>query len=299
MRDISFMNDYLVRGLGFNGQVRVFAARTTATVGEAQRRHDTWPVVSAALGRSMTAAVMMGAMLKGEEKITIKIEGNGPIGPMVIDSNAHGEVRGFVTNPHVHFDLNEQGKLDVRAGVGTEGALTIVKDLGLRDMFSGQTPIVSGEIAEDFTYYFATSEQVPSSVGLGVLVNPDNTILAAGGFILQLMPGCEEETINEIEQHLATIEPVSKMIEKGFTPEQILEAVLGNGHLQILDSMPVEFKCQCSKERFGAAILGLGIAEIKEMIEEDNSADAQCHFCLETYHFSKEELEGFIDELKS
>ena len=143
-----------------------------------QRRHDTWPVVSATLGRSMTAAVMMGAMLKGEEKITIKIEGNGPIGPMVIDSNAHGEVRGFVTNPHVHFDLNEQGKLDVRAGVGTEGALTIVKDLGLRDMFSGQTPIVSGEIAEDFTYYFATSEQVPSSVGLGVLVNPDNTILA-------------------------------------------------------------------------------------------------------------------------
>ena len=186
----------------------------TATVGEVQRRHDTWPVVSAALGRSMTAAVMMGAMLKGEEKITIKIEGNGPIGPMVIDSNAHGEVRGFVTNPHVHFDLNEQGKLDVRAGVGTEGALTIVKDLGLRDMFSGQTPIVSGEIAEDFTYYFATSEQVPSSVGLGVLVNPDNTILAAGGFILQLMPGCEEETITEIEQHLATIEPVSKMIEK-------------------------------------------------------------------------------------
>ncbi|KPN96180.1 Hsp33 family molecular chaperone HslO [Lysinibacillus sp. ZYM-1] len=293
------MKDYLVRGLGFNGQVRVFAARTTATVAEAQRRHDTWPVVSAALGRSMTAAVMMGAMLKGEEKITIKIEGNGPIGPMVIDSNAYGEVRGFVTNPHVHFDLNEHGKLDVRAGVGTEGALTIVKDIGLRDMFSGQTPIVSGEIAEDFTYYFATSEQVPSSVGLGVLVNPDNTILAAGGFILQLMPGCDEETINEIEQHLATIEPVSKMIEKGYTPEQILEAVLGNGHLKILDSMPVEFKCQCSKERFGAAILGLGIAEIKEMIKEDGSAEAQCHFCLERYHFSKEELEGFIDELQS
>lgn len=293
------MNDYLVRGLGFNGQVRVFAVRTTATVGEAQRRHNTWPVVSAALGRSMTAAVMMGAMLKGEEKITIKIEGDGPIGPMVIDSNAHGDVRGFVTNPHVHFDLNEHGKLDVRAGVGTEGALTIVKDLGLRDMFSGQTPIVSGEIAEDFTYYFATSEQVPSSVGLGVLVNPDNTILAAGGFILQLMPGCEEETINEIEQHLATIEPVSKMIEKGFTPEQILEAVLGNGQLQILDSMPVEFKCQCSKERFGAAILGLGTAEIKEMIEEDGGAEAECHFCLEKYSFSKDELEGFIDELNA
>ena len=293
------MKDYLVRGLGFNGQVRVFAVCTTATVGEAQKRHNTWPVVSAALGRSMTATVMMGAMLKGEEKITIKIEGNGPIGPMVIDSNAKGEVRGFVTNPHVHYDLNEQGKLDVRAGVGTEGTFTVVKDLGLRDMFSGQTPIVSGEIAEDFTYYFATSEQVPSSVGLGVLVNPDNTILAAGGFILQLMPGCEEETIDVIEQHLANLEPVSTMIEKGYTPEQILEAVLGEGHVQILDSMPVEFKCQCSKERFGAAILGLGETEIQEMMEEDGQAEAQCHFCLETYQFPKEELEGFIDELRA
>ncbi|GLC90414.1 Hsp33 family molecular chaperone HslO [Lysinibacillus piscis] len=293
------MADYLVRGLGFNGQVRVIAACTTDTVGEAQRRHNTWPVVSAALGRSMTAGVMMGAMLKGEEKITVKVEGNGPIGPIVVDSNAKGEVRGFVTNPHVHFDLNEQGKLDVRAGVGTEGALTVVKDLGLRDMFSGQTPIISGEIAEDFTYYFATSEQVPSSVGLGVLVNPDNTILAAGGFILQLLPGCEEETIDEIEKHLATIEPVSKMIEKGFTPEQILEAVLGEGRVQILDSQPVMFKCQCSRERFGAAILGLGVAEIQEMIDEDGGAEAQCHFCLETYQFTQEDLEGFIHELNA
>ncbi|MEG0260694.1 MAG: Hsp33 family molecular chaperone HslO [Lysinibacillus sp.] len=293
------MTDYLVRGLGFNGQVRAFAVCTTETVGEVQRRHNTWPVVSAALGRSMTASVMMGAMLKGEEKITVKIEGNGPIGPIVIDSNAKGEVRGFVTNPHVHFDLNEQGKLDVRAGVGNEGALTVVKDLGLRDMFSGQTPIVSGEIAEDFTYYFATSEQVPSSVGLGVLVNPDNTILAAGGFILQLMPGCEEETIDAIEAQLGSIEPVSKMIEKGYTPEQILTAVLGEGNVNILDSMPVEFKCQCSKERFGAAILGLGEKEIHEMIDEDGKAEAQCHFCLETYHFSKNELEGFIDELNA
>ena len=160
------MSDYLVRGLGFNGSVRVFAARTTETVGEAQRRHETWPTTTAAIGRSMTAAVMMGAMLKGEDKLTVKIEGNGPIGPMVIDANAKGEVRGFVTNPQVHFELNSVGKLDVRRAVGTEGFITVVKDLGLRDMFTGQTPIVSGEIAEDFTYYFASSEQVPSSVGL-------------------------------------------------------------------------------------------------------------------------------------
>ncbi|MBD8034829.1 MULTISPECIES: Hsp33 family molecular chaperone HslO [Solibacillus] len=293
------MKDYLVRAIAFDGQVRAFATNTTETVGEAQRRHNTWPIVSAALGRSMTASVMMGAMLKGDDKITVKIEGNGPIGPMVIDADAKGDVRGFVTNPHVHFELNDQGKLDVRAGVGTEGALTVVKDLGLRDMFSGQTPIVSGEIAEDFTYYFASSEQVPSSVGLGVLVNPDNTILAAGGFIIQLMPGCDEDTIEEIEKRLSSIEPVSKMIEKGYTPEQILDAVLGEGNVQILTSMPVQFQCQCSKERFGAAIISLGVGEIQEMIDEDGGAEAQCHFCLETYHFDKNELEGFVNEIQS
>lgn len=292
------MTDYLVRGIGFGGEVRVFAVRSTETVGEAQRRHNTWPIVSAALGRSMTAAVMMGAMLKGDDKITIKIEGNGPAGPIIIDANAKGDVRGYVTNPHVHFELNEQGKLDVRRVVGTEGALTIVKDLGLRDMFSGQTPIVSGEIAEDFTYYFATSEQVPSSVGLGVLVNSDNTILAAGGFILQLMPGCSEETITAIEQQLSTIEPVSKMIEKGYTPEQILEAVLGEeGQLDVLSTMPIQFQCQCSKERFGAAIIGLGVGEIQAMIDEDGQAEAHCHFCEEKYLFSEQELVGLIREI--
>lgn len=293
------MKDYLVRAIAFDGQVRAFATNTTETVGEAQTRHNTWPIVSAALGRSMTASVMMGAMLKGDDKITVKIEGNGPIGPMVIDADAKGDVRGFVTNPQVHFDLNEHGKLDVRAGVGTEGTLTVVKDLGLRDMFSGQTPIVSGEIAEDFTYYFASSEQVPSSVGLGVLVNPDNTVLAAGGFIIQLMPGCEDETIDEIEKRLSTIEPVSKMIEKGYTPEQILEAVLGEGNVRILSTLPVQFQCQCSKERFGAAIIGLGVGEIQEMIEEDGGAEAQCHFCLEKYYFTKQELEGFVNEIQS
>ncbi|OCS92230.1 Hsp33 family molecular chaperone HslO [Caryophanon latum] len=292
------MSDYLVRAIGFNGQVRAFAVRSTETVAEAQRRHNTWPIVSAALGRSITATVMMGAMLKGDDKITVKIEGDGPTGPLIIDADAKGDVRGYVTNPHVHFELNEQGKLDVRRAVGTAGTLTIVKDLGMRDMFSGQTPIVSGEIAEDFTYYFATSEQVPSSVGLGVLVNPDNTVLAAGGFILQLMPGCEDETITAIEQHLVTIEPVSKMIEKGYTPEQILEAVLGEeGQVEVLSKMPVQFQCQCSKERFGAAIIGLGVGEIQQMIDEDGQAEAHCHFCEEKYMFSKQELEGLIQEI--
>ena len=293
------MKDYLVRAIGYNGQVRAFATRTTDTVAEAQRRHNTWPVVSAALGRTMTASVMMGAMLKGDNKITVKIEGNGPIGPIVVDADAKGDVRGFVTNGQVHFDLNEHGKLDVRAGVGNEGYMTVVKDLGLRDMFTGQTPIISGEIAEDFTYYFATSEQVPSSVGLGVLVNPDNTILAAGGFILQIMPGCEDETIEALEQRLASIEPVSKMIEKGYTPEQLLEAVLGEGNVQVLDSIPVKFQCQCSKERYGAAILGLGVQEIQDMIDEQGDIETQCHFCLQTFDFSRQELQGLIDEINA
>lgn len=293
------MSDYLVRALAFEGSVRAFAARTTDTVGEGQRRHGTWPTASAALGRSMTAALMMGAMLKGEDKITVKIEGNGPIGPMIIDSNAKGEVRGYVTNPQIHFDLNEHGKLDVRRAVGTEGTLTMVKDLGLRDFFTGQVPIVSGEIAEDFTYYFAVSEQVPSSVGLGVLVNPDNTILAAGGFIIQLMPGTDDETITEIEKHLSNMEPVSKLIERGLTPEEILFEILGKENVQILDSSPVSFECNCSKERFGSSIITLGEKEIREMIEEDGGAEAHCHFCMEKYQYSVAELESFIDEINA
>ena len=247
----------------------------------------------------MTATVMMGAMLKGDASITVKVDGNGPIGPMVVCANAKGEVRGYAIHPQVHFDSNPQGKLDVRRAVGTEGTVTVVKDLGMRDPFTGQVPIISGEIAEDFTYYFAKSEQVPSSVGLGVLVDTDDTILAAGGFIIQVLPGVDDETITEIEEHLSTIEPISKMIQKGYTPEQILEAVLGEGNVQILDQMPVKFQCTCSKQRFGAAILSLGEKEIQEMIDEDGMAEAHCHFCEEKYHYSKEELEGFIEEIHS
>lgn len=293
------MSDYLVRALAFDGKVRAFSVRSTVTVGEAQQRHATWPTASAALGRTMTAGVMMGAMLKGEDKLTVKVEGKGPIGAIIVDSNSKGEVRGYASNPQTHFDLNEHGKLDVRRAVGTDGMLTIVKDLGLRDFFTGSVPIVSGELGEDFTYYFVASEQVPSSVGLGVLVNPDNSILAAGGFIIQLMPGIEDETITIIEEKLSSMEPVSKLIAKGLSPEELLQEILGTENVQILDQMPVSFECNCSKERFGTAILGLGEAEIREMIEEDGSAEAQCHFCMETYHYSKEELESFIDEIKS
>ncbi|MFB5284839.1 Hsp33 family molecular chaperone HslO [Peribacillus sp. Hz7] len=292
------MKDYLVKALGYNGQVRAYAVSTTETVGEAQRRHYTWPTASAALGRAMTAGLMMGAMLKGEEKLTIKIEGGGPIGAILVDSNAKGEVRGYVTNPHVHFDLNEHGKLDVRRAVGTDGMLTIVKDIGLRDHFTGQVPIISGELGEDFTYYFATSEQVPSSVGVGVLVNPDNSIQTAGGFIIQLMPGTDDSTITEIENRLQSIPPVSKMIQAGLTPEEILDQLLGEGNVKVLEKMPVSFQCQCSRERISNALISLGKAEIQDIIEEEGKAEAQCHFCNEKYQFSKEELEELAAEAK-
>ncbi|WP_203364408.1 Hsp33 family molecular chaperone HslO [Bacillus sp. REN10] len=285
------MKDYLVKALAYGGQVRAYAANTTETVGEAQRKHYTWPTASAALGRTMTAGVMMGAMLKGEEKLTIKVQGGGPIGAILVDANAKGEVRGYVTNPQTHFELNQHGKLDVRRAVGTDGMLSIVKDIGLRDHFTGQTPIVSGEIGEDFTYYFAVSEQVPSSVGVGVLVNPDNSILAAGGFVIQIMPGADDETITRIEEKITNMTPISKLIEQGLTPEEILFYILGEENVRVLEKVSLSFECTCSKKRFGNAIISLGKAEIQEMIEEEGQAEAQCHFCNETYLFTKSELE--------
>jgi molecular chaperone Hsp33 len=292
------MNDYLVKALAYDGQIRAYAVQTTDIVTEAQQRHQTWRTASAALGRSLTAGVMMGAMLKGEDKLTIKIDGGGPIGVILVDSNAKGEVRGYVTNPQVDFEANEHGKLDVRRAVGTDGTMTVVKDVGLRDFFSGQVPLVSGELGEDFTYYFATSEQVPSSVGVGVLVNPDDTILAAGGFIFQLMPGVEEETITKVENRLKEIPPISKLVQKGLTPEEILIELFGEEHVNVLERMEVKFQCICSRERFSNAIISLGTGEIEEMIVEDGQAEAHCHFCNEKYLFTKEELEVLKSEAK-
>jgi len=292
------MSDYLVKALAFNGQVRAYAVKSTETVAEAQRRHYTWPTASAALGRAISATAMLGALLKGDQKLTVKIDGGGPIGLILVDGNAKGEVRGYVTNPQTHFDLNEHGKLDVRRAVGTEGTLSIVKDIGMRDYFTGQVPIVSGELGEDFTYYLVTSEQVPSSVGVGVLVNPDNSILAAGGFIIQLMPGTDDETIAAIEKRLGEIPPISKLIQKGLTPEQILEEIFGADNMNIIETMPVSFTCTCSKDRFSNAIISLGKDEIEDMIATDGKAEAHCHFCNEKYLFTKNELEVLLSEAR-
>ncbi|WP_153733464.1 Hsp33 family molecular chaperone HslO [Sporosarcina obsidiansis] len=291
--------DYLVKALAFDGVIRAYAVRSTETVGEVQRRHQMWPTATAALGRTISGTVMMGAMLKGDNKLTVKVQGDGPLGPMVVDANAKGEVRGYATNPQTHVPLNEKGKLDVRGVVGTQGMISVVKDLGMKDYFTGQVPIISGEIAEDFTQYLVVSEQVPSAVALGVLVNPDNTVKAAGGFIIQVMPGATDETITLLEQKIAEMTPISTLIDQGLTPEGILVEVLGQENVEFIDKLDVKFECECSKERFGNAIKGLGRVEVQAMIDEDHGAEAQCHFCLETYQFSEQELKEYIDEIQS
>lgn len=291
------MKDYLVKALAFDGEVRAYSVRTTNTVSEAQRRHDTWRTASAALGRSLTAGTMMGAMLKGDQKLTIKVEGNGPIGPILVDAHANGDVRGYVTNPHVDFEGTEQGKLRVYQAVGTEGFVTVIKDIGMREPFIGQSPIVSGELGEDFTYYFAVSEQTPSSVGVGVLVNGDDSILAAGGFILQIMPGAQEETISFIEERLQRIPPVSTLIEQGLSPEELLYAVLGEDKVKVLETMDVQFNCTCSRERIESVLISLGKTELEQVREEEEETEVHCHFCNERYKFSKEDITNLIENL--
>ncbi|EIT84165.1 Hsp33-like chaperonin [Fictibacillus macauensis ZFHKF-1] len=292
------MSDYLIKALAYDGQIRAYAMKGTEMVGEAQRRHITWPTASAALGRTMMASTMMAAMLKSDKhKITVKIEGEGPLGAIIVDAAPNGDTRGYVHNPHVHFDLNQHGKLDVaRAVGGTDGYLSVVKDLGLRDNFTGQVPLVSGEIGDDFTYYFASSEQVPSAVGVGVLVNPDNSILAAGGFIIQVLPNADDAVISALEQRIKTIEPISKLIERGLTPEEILYELLGKDNVKVLETMSVQFQCTCSRERISNALVSLGKEEIQAIIEEEGQAEAHCHFCNEKYVFDREELEQLQEE---
>ncbi|WP_332633170.1 Hsp33 family molecular chaperone HslO [Halalkalibacter flavus] len=290
------MEDYLIKAIGFEGKVRAYSLVATNMVNEAVRRQGTWPTASAALGRAMMASTMMATMLKGNSKLTVKIEGKGPIGAIVIDANTKGETRGYVTNPQTHFDLNSQGKLDVARAVGTDGFLSVVKDLGLKENFTGSVPLVSGELGEDFTYYFASSEQTPSSVGVGVLVNPDNSILAAGGFIIQIMPGADDSIIDEIEKRLSSIPPISKLVEAGMPPEEMLYALLGDDNVKILDKLPIAFKCQCSKERVENAIISLGKDEIQAMIDEDGGAETVCHFCNEVYKLTAEELKELAEQ---
>ena len=289
------MSDYLVKSLAFGGQIRAYAVDATETVSTAQKLHDTWSAASAALGRSLVGTLLLAsASLQGDETMTVKINGNGPVGGIVVDGNANGTVKGYVQNPHVHLPLNDKHKIDVKGAVGTEGFLAVTKDLGLKEPFTGQVPLVSGELGEDFTYYLAKSEQIPSSVGLSVFVNNDNSIETAGGFMIQVMPGAKEETISQIEKRLAEIPMVSEMMRDGKKPEDILNEILGAENVKILDKMPVSYHCDCSRERFLGVLTSLPADQLQEMADEDHGAEAVCHFCGKKYQFTEDELRKII-----
>lgn len=286
--------DLIVRGTALHGKVRALAAVTTETMRELQSRHDTWPVVTAALGRTVTMGAIMGAMLKDREKLTIQVKGDGPIGQIVVDANADGEVRGYVREPHVDLPLNERGKLDVRGAVG-QGFIYVIKDLGLKEPYRGGTPIVSGEIAEDFAYYFTQSEQTPSAVALGVLVDVDYSVKVSGGFLIQVLPGLSESDIAGIEAELAALPPVTRLLEEGLDAERILKRILPS--FEKLGEQPVRFRCQCSRERIDRTLISLGKEELRKILEEDGKADISCHFCNETYAYTEDDLLRVLDQM--
>ncbi|WP_054025836.1 Hsp33 family molecular chaperone HslO [Bacillus sp. FJAT-28004] len=292
------LKDVLVRGTAWNGKIRVFAARTTQLVEELRQRHGTYPTATAALGRTLTAGAIMGAMLKGQEKLTIQVKGDGPIGQIVVDANADGEVRGYVDHPEVHLASNAHGKLDVAGAVGRSGYVHITKDLGMKEPYRGSIPIVSGELGEDFTYYFAVSEQTPSAVGLGVLVNTDNSVLHAGGFIVQLMPGLTDDEITKLEQAVGSMPPVTTLLDQGESPEGLLRRIVGDSDLQIHDTMDLKFQCFCSSERVGQTLLSLGEHELQQIIDEDGKAEVVCQFCNEAYTFERAQLELLLEQAK-
>ena len=288
------MSDYIVRGMAANGQIRAFAALTKDTVETARQAHDTSPVATAALGRLLTAGGMMGAMMKGEQDVlTLQIKAGGPLQGITVTADSQGNVKGYVGNPQVILPANEKGKLDVASAVGP-GFLNVIKDMGMKEPYSGQTMLQTCEIAEDLTYYFATREQVSSSVGLGVLMGRENTVRQAGGFIVQLMPFAEEAVISQLEDNLKGITSVTGLLDEGNTPEQLLERLLGNLNLELSDTLPVRFCCNCSKTRVEKALISIGRQELKSMIQEGKPVELNCHFCNTNYQFSIEELKDIL-----
>lgn len=283
------MKDYIVRATAANKQVRAFAATTRNMVETAREHHGTSPVATAALGRLLTAGAMMGSMMKNDKDVlTLQIKGDGPIGGLTVTADSHANVKGYVENPDVMLPP-KNGKLDVGGALGI-GLMNVIKDMGLKEPYVGQTILVTSEIAEDLTYYFANSEQVPSSVGLGVLMEKDNTVKCAGGFIIQLMPFAEESTIAKIEENLKNVTSVTKMLDQGFTPEQILDAVLGNTGVEITDTIPTQFYCNCSKERVEQAVASIGRKDLIELIGEGKDIEVKCHFCNTAYNYTVEDL---------
>lgn len=285
----------IIRAIAEDGSVMVCAIDSTDIISKAEQIHQTSAVITAALGRLLTAASMMGAMLKGEQdSLTLRMAGDGPAGSVIAVSDSTGNVRGYVGNSLVEIPLNSKGKLDVAGAVGSNGTLYVIKDIGLREPYVGQVPIVSGEIAEDITNYFAVSEQTPTVCALGVLVNPDLTVQSAGGFIAQLLPGAGDESITKLENNINRIDAITKMIADGKTPEKISSIVLDGFDPQILDSMEVDYICRCSKEKYLKALAAIGREDLTDMIENDKQAEVVCHFCNKHYHFSEQELRNIL-----
>ncbi len=288
--------DYIVRATAAGGQIRAFAATTRETVEYARKAHNTSPVATAALGRLMTGALMMGVMMKGDKDIlTLQIEGSGPIKGITVTADSHGHVKGYVGNPEVLLHANAKGKLDVAGAIGP-GFLNVIMDMGLKEPYNGQVMLQTSEIAEDLTYYFATSQQVPSAVGLGVLMEHDNTVKQAGGFIVQLMPFAEEKVISKLEENVAKIHSVTGLLEDGYTPEKMLELLLEGMDPVINDTVPASFYCNCSKERVSRALISVGKKELKSMIDDGKEIELNCHFCNTNYTFSVEEIKALYKQ---
>lgn len=290
------MNDYIVRATAANNQIRAFFATTRNIVEHARSVHETSPVATAALGRLLTAGAIMGSMMKGEnDLLTLQIQGSGPIKGLVVTADSKSNVKGYVYEPNVMLPANDKGKFDVAGAIGI-GLLSVTRDLGLKEPYSSQTTLTTSEIAEDLTYYFATSEQVPSAVALGVLMNRDNTVKQAGGFIIQLMPNAEESVISILEDKIKEITSITQLLEQNMSPEDILQNVLGEFGVEIIDTIPTSFQCNCSKERVSKAIISIGQNDIQEMIEENQEIEVNCHFCNTHYTFSVDELKELLNK---
>ena len=288
------MSDYIVRATAAEETVRAFAIRSTELTAEAREIHHTFPVVTAALGRLLSAGAMMGSMMKGEkDKLTLQMKGDGPIAQMTVTADSHGNVKGFAANPSVNIPLKRAGKLDVGGAVG-KGFLTVIMDLGLKEPYNGQVEIQTGEIGDDLAYYFTVSEQTPSVVGLGVKVDNDSSVKHAGGFILQVMPDAAEETIEALEAKVAAAEPVTTMMDKGMSPEDILEYYLGDLGLKIMEKQPVRYYCGCSREKVAGALATISTDDLKEMINDGEEIEVKCYFCNSAYKFSTEELKDML-----
>ena len=293
------MSDYIVNAITSNGAIRVVAADTTELCNRAQEIHKMSPTAAAALGRALTGAAIMGSMLKNsDDSITVQLSGGGPIGRVVAVGDGKANVKGYVDNPLVDLPLNKKGKLDVGGAVGRDGFLSIIRDLGLNEPYVGQVPLVNGEIAEDLTKYYATSEQIPTAVALGVLVDVDYTIKAAGGFILQVLPGAYDEDIDNVEKTIASISSVTEMLSEGKKPEDIVKQLLSDYEIEFFDNVPTMYKCDCSRERTDRALISIGQEELSKIIEEDGKAQITCHFCDNIYDYSKEELESLLESAK-